>query len=705
MTQKVLCHMGMEQMPDSWNLHLAGFIQSGILFGMRCIAGTEPDGVTIQAGAWFTDRGDKIEEDADLANYFSALNGRPLTANATASPRYDLIVGDYFYADSPSKQATYQIVLGTPGAGEPPAWANDQFPLAIAVMAAGASMYSEFIPYPSERRYNCYLDLGLEYVRYGDQAAIKLMMVHEDCPVLDLVEGIYVRFVAAGTLADGALITAWLDPFTLTPDGELNIQQWIDEIIAARGNKSTLNDRLSVTLDDNGYPKAVGVIGTIQAEVVKARGNCADLDTRLDNCMTQYGYISHHMLAGMYGDIGSPGAPFYFTDKRATNSDHDARYYPRTEIDTSIAAMLYAIHGNGVLDSLAYLSSTVISGGGGTLRQFTFSSGSVLVGGVVVAVNSPSFTIDTGYTGTLFVSVDSTGAVVAQESDFATGTASIRIIKLTAGSIDVNVDARKLIAWPDRLTRNFIASATKDRLGLTTPERFGGCSFTWIDKLAIAEVTDVDGSGLSVEINASGSTENPFTEGMNVIFHDSDDAFFFRTVANAVGNEVEFTTGGLTAGKTGVLFEYRVIEDGFDFRDREIAIVGSVKELYADSIVPILPGETYAYTSWCGIGMIGGVLNNLGAGNPVVGRAYTSNGIAFTQAGWPAIVTNPGGAAMLCMYPGSETVNQGWRIFVRASDGALIACYSDAYWTGAKGAFVSFFVNFSCSPRLQQVAP
>jgi len=705
MTQTIRNHLGLAPDPHEYNLQLAGFVPSGIISGMRCATGSVAASVTIGFGEWFSAQGDQIAEDAARADYFCAASGRPLTANATASARYDLIVGEYWYVAAPDKQAVYKIVLGTAGDDDIPDWSNVQFPIAIARMPAGASSYDSYWSFPRAWRWNCYVEAGLEYVRYGDQTAIKVMVVHEAIPVLDLVAGLHAQFVESGELSDGDEIIEWKTPFVLTPDGEVSIQAWIDEIIAARGNCSNLNDRLSVALDGDGNLKRVGLLDNVMDEVEAARGEQKDLDTRLDVSMDNYGFIQHPDLAGMAGPIGTPGLPWYIPDQRASCSDHDARYYPRTEIDATLASTiedaedevadaLRKLHMDGVLTGCDYDSDALVVGPS-TVRVVYFTAGYVLYQGRVIQVDVSSVSIDSTYTGEKYISVTPTGSLSTAEGDYPTGV-RIRKLYLTSGSIDQNLDTRKNIALPDRANDFRAADDLSETL---SADESGGFSLVWQGKMAIGQM--VDSGTDNVTINHV-STDNPFTEGMTVVIRDSGGTCYFRTVqTSSTSSPTIFLTGaGLPNGMTGAISEYRKLDTLRDYRDRLLTIIGSGDERNADSD-SLLPGGNDDYQTFSGIVVFNGSLATSGNMTPFVGQLYSEDGIEWDATAWQAVSTSPASAQAFTIYVGSETATgDGWRLFAEKEYGHLLLTYSKYNWTSAKGGYVYFNMAIMCGPKI-----
>lgn len=100
----------------------------------------------------------------------------------------------------------------------------------------------------------------------------------------------------------------------------------IDEVIVARGSKSSLNARLSVMMNPDGTPISSAALNAVVAEVTAARNSEVDLDTRLDkldtllagakgsaatiaaridNTLEQDGYIKVPYTKQIYGAIGT----------------------------------------------------------------------------------------------------------------------------------------------------------------------------------------------------------------------------------------------------------------------------------------------------------------------------------------------------------------------------------------------------------------
>jgi len=703
MTQNVYTKWWASLDPEKLNLQIGGAVQSGIKQGYRCTEGTVSGRITIQAGKLFTDRGDMIEEDADLTDYFGphAGPGRLLTPNTSASARVDLIVCNYYYVRNPNKQATYSILLGTPGTDLPPAFSNVQFPIAYAVMNAGASTYSAFYPYPRVYRYNHYIETGVEKIRYGNNAAIKVAVFLDDVPFLDIDAGIHVYFVEADTLADGATITTWLEPFNLGANGEANIQAWIQEIIDARGNMTCLDDRLSVSLDDDGNYKNVGLLKTVRDEVVEARGTMHPsfsglewlLDDRLDRSLDEYGDLKLAQITGrithqQLKDMGPDAVinPASTNEGGLLNSDHDARYYPRGAVDAKLSGVM----GDGVLSGCGLVSKTYITSPF-VGYEYEFAAGYVFYNGQVIEVDSKTVPVSLAVAGNVYVSVDSSGEIDHNTGGYGTGV-PIAILTTDARYSDT----RSMIKYPDRRNTNRFAT---NKLG--SADQYGGGSIMWTGKLAIGEVIGSGDDYVDINMATSPADPNPFTAGMTVIFYRTLGAeIYFRTVDHISFQKVYFTAGGLPLGATGTLSQCLTIDRSINWRDRYITVSAALRERDADDN-SIMPGGADDDRTFAGLAYLTtGTYTPFGSGNVNTGLVYAQNGVDFSEAGWTALNTLPGYSPSIALFSDKDSgSDEGWRLFADQEESGLILARAKSAWTGSIGAYVYFMLKIDYSPR------
>lgn len=91
-------------------------------------------------------------------------------------------------------------------------------------------------------------------------------------------------FWASWRTAINALIHSITNP-TVTPE------DIIDEVVAARGNKTDLDTRISVALDDDGLYKSVGKVLALENLTANAEGNFATIDERLDESLDDDGIL------------------------------------------------------------------------------------------------------------------------------------------------------------------------------------------------------------------------------------------------------------------------------------------------------------------------------------------------------------------------------------------------------------------------------
>jgi len=322
MTQVIRPHMGVPPTsPEMFKALFEHLAPQGIERGMKIVVGSAANKLTIELGAWWTAQGDNIVEDSDWTDYFSPETGRPLTANATAFDRWDIIVGDYFYTSNTGKKATYQIETGTPAAVPvPPVFTNDQIPIAFALMEAGQSTYTDILRAPSIFRWNCYLSGGVETLRYGSQNAIRVIVAPNDLDWLDLKAGVYYQMANTDlTGTDGAAITTWTTIAGWDEDGDVTLKWLVDEVIAARGDMSSLGARLDVSLDKDGTIKPAALKEKI------AHGDLTDMPDTGSFTTDNDTWLSNHGLS-VWGPGGSQIPGTYTINYQYNGGDRRFRF-------------------------------------------------------------------------------------------------------------------------------------------------------------------------------------------------------------------------------------------------------------------------------------------------------------------------------------------------------------------------------------------
>ena len=250
-------HIVWHQLGENWlvgddNTKLSALLQPGIREGYHVSIGSTPNVISIAKGVLLTRQGDKIELTADRADTL------PITANSLGFTRRDLIVCYYHYTESdPGPQPIYQIITGTAD-DEFPGYDQFRTPLAVGIIENGASTYTEIIQWPTMIRYNHDVVSGVEYMRHGNEVALRLKLIRTPETTTTEKAGMRVEMIPPGTLADGAAIqeSDWVAAFVLNAEGEVHVQDLLDEIVQARGDHSTLDERLDISLNDDGTLKA-----------------------------------------------------------------------------------------------------------------------------------------------------------------------------------------------------------------------------------------------------------------------------------------------------------------------------------------------------------------------------------------------------------------------------------------------------------------
>ena len=671
MAQVIRQHLGLDPDPQNFNLQLEGVIASGVIRGFRCSTGTDPNSVSIEAGEVWSRDADQITESTTLVNYFSAASGRALTPNVTANDRIDMVVAEYFYTASTTKPAVYKIVEGTPAASpKPPEESNVQVPIAYALMPAGATQYTIYYRAPRIVRYNCYLDNGTEKVRYGDQLAVRAFVVHDALTFLDLVEGVHINLIDAGTLSDGdSTGSSWVSSWTLIEGGEMHLAAIIAEVVAARGDMSSLDARLDVSLNENGTLKN--------------------------------GAISHKGLD-------------WSVESRADCSDHDPRYYTHSEVDADIKVVndlivgtsipnaidalesdikdkFEAIHDVGVLSGCAYVSTVA-----GVL---TFGNGSVLSEGKVGTFAGGSTSDVRLSNGTKYIVIscgDSLAVRVGVGSMFS-GDVLLRKLVVSGFAIDTNVERRNVISRPDRYNSRFCDDSECPAAG-----DYGGKGpIWWVGRLKIGQVTATFDAKVQVN-NANGA--NPFEAGDKVLIMDSAGDAYLRTVqtASPVSVDIVLTIGGIAPGRTGVISEYRTIDQSMDWRDRFLSITASCAERDSDgsSSFPNIGTSWTNDTRACHAAIV----NTAGSytiRSVTNGNLYTREGVALSEANW-SILNFTAAAAnnLLPIFNPTETlIGHGWRLFADLNGKLKLARSQDTTWTETDCNYAYFMICINASPQ------
>lgn len=269
MTQKVRGNWHDPRNASYWNDRALAMSQPGVKRGLLCKLGGAADRVSITAGALMTHEGIAVEETTDLTDYFSSGSGRPLTPNVEATDRIDLIVCNHQYAESFPDQptATFSIIEGTAGAldfDDLPATTRYQTIIGVARMAAGGTGYELFASWPITFRVNHAYDhaTGLWKVATGAATTIRVMIVPQDfADLFGWEPGIRVDMIASGEKADGATIleTDWVNAFSIEATAGGSFSDLFAEIVAARGSRDLLGDRLSQSMETNGDLLAAAV--------------------------------------------------------------------------------------------------------------------------------------------------------------------------------------------------------------------------------------------------------------------------------------------------------------------------------------------------------------------------------------------------------------------------------------------------------------
>jgi hypothetical protein len=405
MTQKISFQYRDPEDTELLNHRWEGIIEPGVKQGFEVTLGTDPPQttITIRRGVLVTGDFCRIEETEPI------IDALPIPPNGEAHPRWDLVVCEHRYLRSvPPPVAMYAIIQGEPS--NTPTLPNlppNCVPLAYCLLPAGGVRYTDILNFVTQFKYNCAWDDAASAWRIvlGAKMALLVSITPNAAPALSITPGLRV-FVHAGNVADGSIIT-WSRVMELTPQGftelvalaqeviaargsktsldaRLDISlaedgtykrtgfldQVMDEVEAARGSMASLDARLDVSLNNDGTYRRVGILDNIMDEVEAARGSKASLDERLDVSLNNDGTIKTAALQEKIGHSDLVGMP----DTTGANGDHDERYYRQTEINDR----LDRIHGDGVLSGCDVLSVNGMS--------LHISAGYVLYNGKLVSV-------------------------------------------------------------------------------------------------------------------------------------------------------------------------------------------------------------------------------------------------------------------------------------------------------------------------------
>jgi len=282
MTQKISFQYRDPEDTELLNRRWEGIIDPGVKQGFEVTLGsTGPNPattITIRAGVLVTNDYCRIEETESI------IDALPIPANASADPRWDLVVCEHRYLRSvPPPVATYAIIQGEPSPTPAlPDIPENCVPLAYCRIPGGATQYSEIVNFITQFRYNCDWDDAADTwrIQFGAKIAMLISIMPTPFSALNLSAGMRV-FIHPGGVADGDPIT-WTRIAELTPDGFSELVALAQEVIAARGSMASLDARLDVSLGENGAYKRGGFLDQVMDEVEQARGSAASLDVRLD---------------------------------------------------------------------------------------------------------------------------------------------------------------------------------------------------------------------------------------------------------------------------------------------------------------------------------------------------------------------------------------------------------------------------------------
>jgi len=317
------------------NRRWEGIIEPGVKQGFEVTLGTDPPQttITIRSGVLVTNDYCWVEETESLIDVCD------IPENTSDDPRWDLVVCEHRYLRSvPPPVAEYYIVQGTPDANPTmPDVPENCIPLAFCYIPAGATQYSEIVNFITHMQYNCYWDDADDswHIRFGAKMALLVSITPVDSGAMDVHQGMRI-FIHPGGVADGDPIT-WTRVMELTHNGFTELLELAQEVIQARGSLASLDDRLDVSLNNDGSFKRVGLLDDVMDEVEDARGSKPDLDARLDVSLNNDGTIKPSALLEKIAHSDLTDMP----DSGGSNSDHDGRY--RTIADLANAQRIFTI--------------------------------------------------------------------------------------------------------------------------------------------------------------------------------------------------------------------------------------------------------------------------------------------------------------------------------------------------------------------------
>ncbi len=719
MTQKISFQYRDPEDTELLNLRWEGIIEPGVKQGFEVTLGTDPPQmtITIRRGVLVTGDFCRIEETEPI------IDALPIPPNEEAHPRWDLVVCEHRYLRSvPPPVAMYAIIQGeASNAPTLPALPPNCVPLAYCLIPAGGVRYTDILNFVTQFRYNCAWDDAASAWRivFGAKMAMLVSVTPNAAPALSVTPGLRV-FVHAGNVPDGSIIT-WTRVMELTPQGFTELVALAQEVIAARGSKTSLDARLDISLAEDGTYKRTGFLDAVMDEVEAARGSMASLDARLDVSLNNDGtYRRVGILDDIMDEVEAARGSKASVDERldvslnndgtiktaalqekinhadlvgmpdtnGMNGDHDERYYRQTEINDR----LVKIHGDGVLSGCDVLSVNGMS--------LHIGSGYVLfIGKLVSVADHWSDSMDSD--GTWYCSINSQGNSVMSQS----GWNGVPLYKCLVSGVDVDVvsDKRNRISLPDR--RNIFRHADDHYdPGYTM---LGGVSLAWEGVLAIGKVAGCgtatyDGQTRGYCRMDDATYASVFEPGMTVTFWNTEDMETHKRIVHAVNADHVYFTSSTSVGQNsaGTLAEYRKIDTSIDFRDRILTVLTTSRYSLYDA-ANFMPNGTDKGTwgATAGGDAYGNFRMNLS-------QVYTEAGIDFSESGWSDQETN-WSAAMVYVPGGSQDSGaQGWRILADDYDGELWIAYAHATWDGIfdastyKGGRANFYVMILASPDL-----
>ncbi len=721
MTQHISFQYRDPEDTELMNRRWEGIVEPGVKQGFEVTLGSTVPGpattITIRAGVLVTGDYCRVEETESLIDVAS------IPANASADPRWDLVVCEHRYLRSvPPPVATYAIIQGEPSPTPSlPDIPENCVPLAYCRIEPGATQYAEIVNFITQFKYNCDWDDANDTwrIRFGAKLAMLISIVPADFSAKSLTAGMRV-FIHPGGVADGDPIT-WTRIMELTPDGFTELVELAQEVIAARGSRASLDDRLDESLNEDGTYKRVGILDQVMDEVQQARGSAISLDSRLDVSLNNDGtYRRVGLLDQVMDEVEDARGSMPDLDARldvslnndgtiktsalqekiahadltnmpdtsGSNGDHDERYYRQSLIND----MRERIHGDGVLSGCEMLSENGYS--------LHIGSGYVLYNGKLLQVGD-QWTDSMESDGTWYCYVNSIGNAIMSQSGWGGGVPLYKC--RVSGDVEVISDKRNMISYPDR--RNIFRHA-EDHYDPGASE-MGGVSLAWEGVLAIGKVAGCgtsfyDGQTRGYCRMVDATYASVFEPDMTVTFWNLTESETYKRVVHAVNADyVYFTTSSsVGSNSSGTLAEYRKIDGSADFRDRILTILSTSRySLYNDPNFMPNGTDKGAWGAIAGSSAYGNFRMN-------VSQVYTELGIDIGESGWSSQATNSS-AAMAYVPGGSQdSGSQGWRIFAQDHDGDLWIFYSHSTWDGIfdisayKGGRANFYVMILASPDL-----